>query len=653
MRFPIRVSITALILAVLVGAVAAVAVSSHRSGTRNAQDLSQQIVEQTLKRIELKTRSLLDTATSQGELGRLTIEAGELICPDRPSAACFPALSVYFASTLEAYPELSYFGYALEATGEYCVAERKADGDIEVREYALDDAGRMGVAYYRMQEGRRELAREEPWEGYDPRVRPFYIPAKAAGRQVWTDTYAFWDTTATTDSDETREIPGVSCVTPAFVEGEDGRVLTGVVDTDFDLYVLCDFLRDLHGEVPGLAFIVERRTDGTERAIAHPDASQLVRMEQEGDKTVYRLVETVAEVEDGRVAALVDLVSGAPPAEPGTMRRVELEHGGEAYLGGYLTLAGEGAPPWTIGMLLPRETVLGAVDRNNLITALIAAASLLAALVLGILLSARLADPVRDVALRSASIGRLELDQPPLGTSPVKEVDHLMAATDNMMRSLRSFQKYVPTDLVRDILDSGEQARLGGHTAELTVFFSDIAGFTSISESLTPPQLVEQLGEYLEEMTQAIREEQGTVDKYIGDAIVAFWGAPRPHPHHALAACRAALACQARLRRLRERWEREGRPQMHTRIGLSTGDMLVGNLGSPTRLDYTVIGERAQLAEHLEAYNKVVGTEILLSEATYRAVKDSVRVRLVGETTLEGGRVEAAYELLGLADEEV
>lgn len=661
MRLPIHVSITALIVSVLVGAVVAVAATSYRSGKRSAEDLSSQIVEQTLRRIELRTRTLLETATGQGELGRATIESGQLTGGGIPGSEDFPALSTYFAATLEAYPELSYFGYALEATGEYSVAERKADGGIEIREYALDDGGKMGVSFHVVRDGVRTLAREEEWKGYDPRKRPFYIPAKQAGKQVWTDTYAFWDTTATTDSLESREIPGVSCVTPAFAEVDGTRILTGVIDADFDLYVLCDFLADLQSEVPGLAFIVERRSNGDQRAIAHPDAGQLVRTERDGDRVTHRLVETIADVADGRVAACMhrieedrvaedDVAEGAS-SDHGTVQPLSLEYEGVAYMGGYLALPGAGAPPWTICMLIPRSEVLGAVDENNRYTAGIAALSLLAALGLGILLSVRLANPVRRVAERSAAVGRLELDHPPLGSSSVLEIDRLMTATDDMTRSLRSFQKYVPTDLVRDILDSGEQARLGGHSAELTVFFSDIAGFTSISESLTPPRLVEQLGEYLESMTQEIRKEQGTVDKYIGDAVMAFWGAPRPHPDHALAACRAALGCQARLQELREGWEAEDRPRMRARIGLNTGEMLVGNFGSPTRLDYTVIGEQAQVAERLEALNKSYGTEIFISASTHRAVEGRVVARLVDRVAIDGDRVEGVYELVGLPGE--
>ena len=651
MRLPLHVGITALIVSVLVGAVTAVAWTSYRSGRQNAEDLSRRIVDQTLRRIERRTRTLLDTATGQGALGRATIESGALSGPGLPGGEDFPAYSRYFASTLKVYPELSYFGYALEATGEYCVAERKADGAIEVREYALDDAGKMGVDFYAMKDDRRILVRDEDWDGYDPRKRPFYAPARQAGRQVWTDTYAFWDTTATTDSNETREIPGVSCVTPAFAEVEGKRILTGVIDADFDLYVLCDFFRDLHDEIPGLAFIIEHRSDDTYRVIAHPDAEQLVHTERDGNKVVHRLVETVEGVTDRRVAAFLRQVEKDGPAEDGEVHPTTLEHAGKTYLGGYLMLSGDDAPPWTLCMLLPRSEIMGTVDENNLTTALIAAASLLAALGLGLLLSGRLSGPVRRVAERSASVGRLELDKTPLKRSIIREVDRLVTATNDMTRSLRSFQKYVPADLVRDILDSGERATLGGHAAELTVFFSDIAGFTSIAEALSPPKLVEQLGEYLEAMTEEVRKQEGTVDKYVGDAVMAFWGAPRSLDDHAFRACRAALGCHARLAELRTQWDAERRPSIRARIGINTGTMLVGNLGSPTRLDYTVIGEEAQIAERLEGLNKRYGTAIFISASTHRAVEGRVVVRLVDRIDLGAGRVEDVYELVGVSGE--
>ena len=646
MRMPIRVGITSLILGVLVVAVASVVVASHSNGIENAEDLSGQIVEQTLRRIELRTWEVLETATGHSAFARAVLESGQLTGEGPPDAGDFPTLSTWFASTLEVNQELSYFGYALEATGEYCVAERKADGAIEVREYAQDEAGRMHVRYFAVVDGARSLLREEPWDGYDPRKRPFYGPAKSKGRQTWTDTYAFWDTTATSDSTEVSQVPGVSCVTPTYATVEGERVLTGVIDADFDLFTLCDFLGEIERTVGCLAFVTERRVDGALRVIAHPDPSQLLETVNDGERVVHRLAASYAELKDQRVAAFVEQVAARPLATGAAIQRLPLEHADRAYFAGYLTLAGDEAPPWTLCMLLPRDAVMGTVDANNRYTLLIAAASLLAAIVLGFLLSARLSTPVSRVAARSQAVGRLELDHPPLGVSRIREVDRLTRATDDMMVSLRSFQKYVPTEVVRDILDSGEQARPGAQAAELTVFFTDIAGFTTLSESLSPPELVAQLGEFLEETTQAIRREGGTVDKFIGDAVVAFWGAPRPNPDQAVVACRAALDCQARLRRLRAQWTSAGRPLIHARIGLNTGQALVGNLGSPSRLDYTAIGEEVGFAERMEELCKKHGSDILIGEGTYRAAEGRIVARLVDEVEFGEGRPTKVYELL-------
>lgn len=217
-----------------------------------------------------------------------------------------------------------------------------------------------------------------------------------------------------------------------------------------------------------------------------------------------------------------------------------------------------------------------------------------------------------------------------------------------MKTGLRSFQKYVPEELVRSLIESGEEAELGGSRKELTVFFSDIVGFTSISEQLTPDRLVALLAVYLEEMTGEILRSGGTVDKYIGDAIMAFWGAPRSHETPALSACRAALANQARLEALRVRWEQEGLPPLRARIGLHTGEAIVGNFGSPRRLDYTAIGDTVNVASRLEGLNRVYGTEILISKATRRAVGEMMITRPIDRVAVKGRKEGLlVYELLG------
>src|SRR5262249_30641610 len=155
--------------------------------------------------------------------------------------------------------------------------------------------------------------------------------------------------------------------------------------------------------------------------------------------------------------------------------------------------------------------------------------------------------------------GRLELQARADNPSRIEEVSRLTTSMSDMKSSLRSFQKFVPSDVVREIVVSATEARIGGQRATLTMFFSDIADFTTTAEGTKPEELVEHLGEYLGQMSDVILGGQGTVDKFIGDGIIAFWGAPRPNENHARDACRAALQCQRVLARLRQRWKQDGK----------------------------------------------------------------------------------------------
>jgi adenylate cyclase len=224
-----------------------------------------------------------------------------------------------------------------------------------------------------------------------------------------------------------------------------------------------------------------------------------------------------------------------------------------------------------------------------------------------------------------------------------------MVATQNMKTSLRSFQKYVPADLVREVLASGQEAELGGRRETLTIFFSDIKGFTSISEVLSPESLVEQMAEYLQAMSNEIRKDPpGTVDKFIGDSIMAFWGAPMPNPDHAPSACRAALLCQERLEQLREKWKQEGKPLFFQRIGIYTGEVIVGNIGSESRMNYTVIGDTVNIASRLEGLNKHYGTAIIIGQNTCELVKEEFIVRPLDLVSVVGStKGIKIYELLG------
>lgn len=168
--------------------------------------------------------------------------------------------------------------------------------------------------------------------------------------------------------------------------------------------------------------------------------------------------------------------------------------------------------------------------------------------------------------------------------------------------------------------------------------FSDIGGFTTLSETLTPEEVVRRLNEYFEGMSSAILEFDGTLNQFQGDAVVAFWGAPIPQENHATLACLSALRCREFLKSLQEKWIAQGFPQRTFRFGISTGEMVVGNIGSSSRFEYTVIGDEVNLASRLEGANKIYGTQILLSEKTYELAKEEIIgreldiIRVVGKT---------------------
>jgi adenylate cyclase len=201
---------------------------------------------------------------------------------------------------------------------------------------------------------------------------------------------------------------------------------------------------------------------------------------------------------------------------------------------------------------------------------------------------------------------------------------------------------------MEEILKDPSRLKLGGEKKNLTVMFSDIRGFTTISEKLSPQQLVQLLNEYLTAMTDIVFKYDGLLDKYIGDAIMAVWGDAVEQPDHALRGCRTALDMMRALSALQEKWQREGWPHVDIGIGLNSGDMVVGNMGSDMRFDYTVMGDNVNLSSRLEGINKEYGTHIVISEFTYERVKEILFCRELDSVRVKGKKLPVKiYELIG------
>jgi adenylate cyclase len=213
------------------------------------------------------------------------------------------------------------------------------------------------------------------------------------------------------------------------------------------------------------------------------------------------------------------------------------------------------------------------------------------------------------------------------------------------------FGKYVSPVVIENLIKNPDKINLGGEKKNITLFFSDIRGFTSISEKLDPEELVSLLNEYLTEMTSIIIKDQGLVDKYMGDGIMAFWGAPLDQKNHAEMACSSSLEMMDKLKDLQKKWKKEGIPSFNIGIGLNSGDAIVGNMGSSTRFDYTAMGDNVNLASRMEGLNKVYGTNIIISEKTHKIVKDKFESRKLDAVKVKGKKKPILiYELISHKD---
>ncbi len=275
-------------------------------------------------------------------------------------------------------------------------------------------------------------------------------------------------------------------------------------------------------------------------------------------------------------------------------------------------------------------------------------------IVLAGLLSAWLAQrliaaPLIKVVNEIRHVERFDLDKVQRHPSRLTEIDNLSSAIGDMAQGLAAFRKYIPADLVRRLISDGNGARLGGAVRPMSVMFIDLAGFTGMSERLGD-RIIPLLSRYLDVVSAQIQDAGGTIDKFIGDAVMAFWGAPSPNPDHAVDCCRAALACQRAV-------DAAGLVDDHgekvkIRIGINSGDMLVGNIGSEVRLNYTVIGDAVNIASRLESTNKSYGSTIIIGPETRRLACDRIVVRELDRLAVYGraGGLQI-YELLGMAGE--
>ncbi|MBF0351916.1 MAG: adenylate/guanylate cyclase domain-containing protein [SAR324 cluster bacterium] len=518
---------------------------------------------------------------------------------------------------LMVFPQIQSI-FLADAQGSYVQVRREPD-------YATRYIDRSGETpsemWFFRDENYNLLKTESNVPDFDPRTRPWYKNTHNDLKIYWTDVYVF--TTAKT--------PGFSATYP--VLDENGNVAV-VVCINIPLQSLSDFLSEQKVGKNGLVFIVNEK----DQIMAYPDSSNTVTTDE---KTGKMRLSTVSDLHKNWISDAYHTFK-----EHGVTKFKSTTQG-KNYITNVVPFPKSFTSKWQIFVILPEDDLLGSVN-ELLIQALFIALVIFAFSFMAVYFMANvITRPIRKLSTATTQIKHLELDNIDLEESAIREIDEMNNALSSTAQGLQSFAKYVPRALVRELIQLGKEAQLGGDQETLTIFFSDIAGFTNISEGMDPQALVFHLSEYLEQLSNIIMEEQGTIDKYIGDAIMAFWGAPMKQENAPYLACRAALRCQKRLTELKEKWRKENKPFLETRIGLHTGLAIVGNFGSQDRMNYTIIGDSVNLASRLEGINKHYGTHIVISEDTWRQVSAQFHCRLLDIVAVKGKTAGVKiYELI-------
>ncbi len=300
-----------------------------------------------------------------------------------------------------------------------------------------------------------------------------------------------------------------------------------------------------------------------------------------------------------------------------------------------------------IAILVPEKDLIHGLLFQQLLTLAIIFLSLIIAGILAIMLARKYSAPLKLLVQQTENISNLNFNEVKPVVSEILEVDKLAAAHNKMRVTLDSFTRYIPIDVVKTLLQHNDAAKVGGSRKYVSIFFSDISGFTTISEQTPPEILTAHMAEYFDLSLGILDQYHATIDKLIGDAIVAFWNAPQALEQHESYALDAAMELIQVIESANRRWIEEGKPALPTRFALHAGEVIVGNIGSSIRLNYTMLGDNVNLGSRLESLNKYYGTTLLVSE-TIQHINDEYEFRKVDRVAVKGKSKEVnIYEPLG------
>jgi adenylate cyclase len=614
MRIGIRLAISGLVLASIAVSAIGVHVLWWRTAEANSHALAATINRQIVSAVEKE----MDTITSQAQAAYTAIRT--LFLQNVLETREADKREFVFLSQLQSQPSISWVAFGWP-DGTFFAAHKLGDLGLEMTEIApVDGVIKRRVDQYQVVVGDIEFEKRHfEKTDYVVTAQEWYQKSIKAEEPAWFEVAVH----------PVGLRPSIAYAGPIDVYQKRQGVLAIIIENTR----LAQFLSQLAVGKTGAAFILGR----DEKTIAAPDPDADEIHMQRSDQPLLPIAQAAMKQSAG---------STDTGSAEGRGRRVRLVSAGKAYA---VTLTPLAFPGWTLATVIPEAEFLGPIEatiRKLVIglVVLIAAAAVLSAW----LARAVIAKPLITVVDELKHVQRFELDKVQRHHPYLAELENLSNAIGDMAGGLAAFRKYIPADLVQMLVREGIKPRPGGSIRTLTVLFADIAGFTGLSERMGD-QIIPLLSQYLDIMSREVSAHGGTIDKFIGDAVMAFWGAPASDPDHAVNACQAALACQRALRSSGLA-DDNGCP-LKVRIGINSGAVLVGNIGSEFRLNYTVIGDAVNVASRLEGTNKEYGTQTIIGEETRRLVGTRVHVRELDRLMVYGraGAV-AIYELLDAAE---
>lgn len=526
-------------------------------------------------------------------------------------------LEIYLLNVLKNNKEFINVYWA-DTVGNLYIATTKASGEYVVATILRNDAKPRVIEKLFDSAGKFLSVQENLNLGPDPRIRPWYQQALQAKSITWTDVYTFH-----AYSSAILPILGMTACTPVYAE--DGA-LRGVFAIDTNLELLARSMYSLNftkDTKDTMVFLVNRNETLKKLLQPYSEDKQLTFFSHHTEVQINTVNTPWAE-------------KSLEIFKQHGKRFFVYEYAGNKYLAFYKVLNNVLGGTWRLAVTIPLDNVI-LPFKHKLITLTIIIFFVMAwGCFFVIFFANRAIGTVKNLFAYSEKFEALNFADKPVVVSSIEEVHKLDRIIELEANVLKSFARFVPTSVIKNIVKSGDIPQVGGENRDVTIVFADIIGSTSLAEIMKPNDLMVYLSEYFDAMTKVISSKGGTLDKYIGDEIMCFWGAPFEDKRHALHACQCTMMLFDALREKNKNWKLRGLPQLSIRAAVNTGVAIVGNLGSSDRLSYTVIGDSVNLTSRLEALNKIYGTEILMGEWTYNAVKGQFLHRLVDCVAVRG-----------------